>query len=280
MSVVEAQVRVHHPCPYCDISCEFPRSLLLLWCDNRRDIFLVSAPDESELREVLAAFRDSFHARALVVDGKDALVAIPDFEWAEPPSVTGLARKTGVWVLHPVIYFGGTETYRLMAPSKRELNDLVSRVRRLGDVEIRSVTDRGTLERVRDLPTASVHFFEGLTDQQARSLVAAFESGLFDVPARTSWDNVARGQGLSRSTFGEHLRKGQLRLLTNSYPSLKARSGQAAEPLLLPATPARHPPARRPLQGTRSPDGEAGVSRDTPRDERYSFATTRGRRAP
>jgi predicted DNA binding protein len=252
MTVVDAHVRVHHPCPYCDISVEFPRTLLLLWCDNRRDVFLVSAPDVSELRHVVAALRESFHARALLVDGNDALVTVPDFEWAEPPSVTGLARKTGVWVLHPVVYFDGRETYRFVAPRKLELNRLITRMRRVGEVEILSLSGRAGLASVRDLPTAAVHFFEGLTERQARSLVAAYEGGLFDVPAKARWDDVARREGLSRSTFGEHLRKGQLRLLANSHGSLKARLRAAEPPVVLPSTAPARRFRRLPMQGTRA----------------------------
>jgi predicted DNA binding protein len=251
MTVVDAHVRVHHPCPYCDVSVEFPHTLLLLWCDNRRDVFLVSSPDPSELRRVVSALRDAFHARCLVMDGKDALVTVPDFEWASPPSVTGLARKSGVWVLHPVVYYEGTETYRLLAPSKLELNRLITRVRRLGDVEILSVSGRAGLDAVRDIPAGTVHFFEGLTDRQIRALVAAYEGGLLDVPARTNWSEVARREGLSRSTFGEHLRKGQLRLLANSHASLKARIGGSAPPVMLPATTSVRRGRRTPLRGIR-----------------------------
>ncbi|MGC1583257.1 MAG: helix-turn-helix domain-containing protein, partial [Candidatus Acidiferrales bacterium] len=162
------------------------------------------------------------------------------------------ARKVGVWVLHPVVYFDGKETYRFLAPRKLELNRLVSRMRRLGEVELLSVSDRQRLDSVRDLPEASVHFFEGLTDRQARSLVAAYEGGLFDVPARTRWNEIARRQGLSRSTFGEHLPKGQLRLLANSIVSLKARVGADEESTVLSATGPARRVTRTPLQGTQS----------------------------
>ncbi len=239
MAVVDAHVRVRHPCPYCDISVAFPRTLLLLWCDNGRDVFLVSSPDEPELRRVLATLRRRLHARSLLVDGWDAVVMVRDFRWNSPPSVTGLARKTAVWVLPPVLYFDGRETYRFVAPSKRELYRLVTRLRLLGEVELLSVSGRMTFGEVRDLPVASVHFFEGLTDRQARALVAAYEGGLLDVPARGRWSEVARREGLSRSTFGEHLRKGQRRLLLNSYAALRARLGPAEPPVVLPALGAR-----------------------------------------
>lgn len=251
MSVIDAQVRVHHPCPYCDVSVEFPRTLLLLWCDNGRDVFLVSSPDTAELQQVLSALRAAFHARVIIVDGKEAIVHVPDFAWADPPSVTGLARRTGVWVLHPVLYFDGKETYRFLTSRKSELTGLIERVRRLGDVEILSVSEHTDLGGVRDRAATSIHLFEGLTPRQARSLVAAYEGGLFDVPARSRWEEVAHREGLSRSTFGEHLRKGQLRLLANSYAALKARARHVEAPVVLPTTSPPPGAHRNPLRGFR-----------------------------
>ena len=234
MPVVDARIRVQHPCPYCDLSERFPRTLLLLWCDNRRDTFLLSSPEVGELRAVMTALRRSFHARELLVEGTSALLEVPDFEWPDPPSVTGLARRGGVWVLPPVVYADGKETYRLLSPTRTRLNRLIQRLRRLGAVEILSLSDRAGLDNVRDFPTASVHFFEGLSPRQIRSLVAAHDAGLLEIPARSRWAEVARREGLSRSTFGEHLRKAQLRILRNSYAMLRART-KASAPIVLPA---------------------------------------------
>ena len=235
MAIVDAAIRVHHPCPYCDVSVAFPRTLLLLWCDNRRDIFLVSAPDRAELGEVTRILRRRFHARPLLSEGRLEVLELPDFEWKSPPSVTGIARRFRVWVMHPVLYLDGAETYRFVAPSRAILSRMVTRLRRMGDVELLAVSERAGLEPSRDQATASVHLLEGLTDSQARSLVAAYDGGLLNVPARGSWSAVAARVGLSRSTFGEHLRKGQLRLLKNSYAALKVRAGALERPIFLPA---------------------------------------------
>jgi len=251
--VVDARLRIQHPCPYCDVSVEFPRTLLLLWCDNRRDTFLVSSPDAEELAQVLRRLRRGFRARPLLREGSVAIVVVPEFEWAEPPSVTRLARRAGLWVLPPVLYADGRETYRILAPARARLHRLLDRLRRLGDVELLSVTERSGLESVREIPSGAVHFFEGLTPHQVRAMTAAVEAGLLEIPARTNWAEVARGQGLARSTFGEHLRKGQRRLLENSYATLKARERDESKPVLLRAFTAsahtrlrRRPPLRAP----------------------------------
>ena len=264
VAIVDAHLRVRHPCPYCELSERFPQSVLLLWCDNRRDTFLVSSPDPAELRRLTAAMRRGYRARLLLEDGSNALLELPDFEWPSPPSVTGLARRTGVWVLPPVVYAGGRETYRLVAPSRERLGRLLRRVRRLGEVEILSLSGRTGLESVRDFPTASVHFFEGLSERQTRALVAAHDGGLLEIPARSRWEDVARREGLSRSTFGEHLRKAQLRLLENSYALLRARALTVREPPVV--LPALGPPERaaRPPGRARAPAARrAGSARRT-----------------
>jgi predicted DNA binding protein len=247
MPIVDARVRVDHPCPYGDLSRRFPASLLLLWCDNRRDTMLLSCPDGEELERLATALRREHRARIALLAPPEALAELPDFEWKSPPSVTGLARRGGVWVLPPVVYSDGRETYRLIAPTRARLNALIHRLRRLGEVEILSVADRAGLGTVRDYPTASVHFFEGLTSRQTRALIAAHDAGLLEVPARGRWETVANAEGLSRSTFGEHLRKAQLRLLRNSYALLRARSASVERgPVVLPALRSgRRPPRRK-----------------------------------
>jgi predicted DNA binding protein len=202
-------------------------------------VFLVSSPSQRELKAVLRRFRSSFKGRALLTDGEDALVVLPLFEWRYPPSVTGIARKIGVFVLPPVLYADGRETYRVLAPGREVLRRFLLRLRRLGDVELLSVTSRGSLQSIRELPLGSIHFLEGLTQRQTSALIRAFDEGLLDVPARDRWDGAARREGLSRSTFGEHLRKGQWRLVANAYAGLKSRVAQEPEPVLLPKLPPR-----------------------------------------
>lgn len=223
MPLVDAHLRVRHPCPYCDLSVAFPRSLLLLWLDNRRDTILVCSPDAGELRRLLTELRRRFHASELLREELSALVVVPDFEWKDPPSVTSLARRGGVWALPPVVYADGRETYRLLSQTKGRLQALIRRLRRLGEAELLSVSEHASLAHVRDFPTASVHFFEGLTAPQLRALVTAHEHGLLEIPARSSWTSAAAAQGVGRSTYGEHLRKAQLRILANSASLLRAR---------------------------------------------------------
>ena len=109
----------------------------------------------------------------------------------------------------------------MIAPSKNRLRECVSLLRLSGKVEILSIRSRETADTFKDLGILPVPVLEGLTEKQIEVLISAHESGVFAIPARTKMDDVAKKLGMSRSTYGEHLRKAVNTLMDNSYPMLK-----------------------------------------------------------
>lgn len=280
MPFLDVRLRVQHPCPYCDLSVAFPRTLMLLWGENRRDVLLLSSPSSDELGRVLQAIEEAMRGKCLARDGAEALVALRDYLWDDPPAVTRLAENQGMWVLPPTMYFAGKETYHFVAPSRASLKALTDQLRRVGEVELLSVRSDVPLSSVRDVPASGVHFFEGLTDRQARSLLAALEQGLLDVPARAGWDQVARSQGLSRSTFGEHLRKAQHRIISNSYAALKTRVDGSAAPEVLTSLGSEPRDGSSPLKGAQETEAlqEQLLGSAAPSSWRLLPPSERGRR--
>jgi predicted DNA binding protein len=69
------------------------------------------------------------------------------------------------------------------------------------------------------VPTESI--LAGLTDKQVEMLCEAFSLGYFEQPAKVTAEELARKAGVSRSTFTEHLRKAEAKILTNLFPILK-----------------------------------------------------------
>ncbi len=227
MAILDTHLRVQHPCPYCDFSGEHPETEIALWCGTWSDVFQVTAREPAHLRAVLREMRERFRTRDVAADGRSAIAMTRETRWDDPPAVTRIADACGVVVLPPIVYLGGWETYRVVSTGSAPLRRFLARVLRIGKVELLSNRHREGLDAFRDLGTVPVHLFEGLTDRQVHALVSAVEGGLFDVPATGELAGVARREGLSRSTFGEHLRKAQTRIVRNSYPLLKLRDGGA-----------------------------------------------------
>lgn len=229
MAFLESRIRVRHPCPYCNLSVVFPDVQMDLWTSTRSDVFHVTAPNRERLRDALSTMRDTIGARRITYGESSALVVTHRAQWDFPPSVTGIADRYGIWLVPPVMYHGGWETYRALSPTQSALRRFIAEVRRVGTVEVLSHRSQDRLDGIRSLGTVPVHFFEGLTERQVHILVSAIESGLFELPARETMDRVAARLGLSRSTYGEHLRKAEAQILRNAYPLLKLRDQMATQ---------------------------------------------------
>jgi len=229
------------------LSVAFPDVELALWTSTQSDVFHVAAPSPADLQRVLRAMLETIGARRITQEGTSALVVTHQARWTYPPSVTKIADRRGLWVVPPTIYFGGWETYRVVSPTIAALRRFVADVKKTGQVEVLSHRARDQLDRIHSLTTIPVHLFEGLTDRQVHVLVSALEGGLFELPAREKMDRVAARAGVSRSTFGEHLRKAEMQILRNSYPFLKLRD-QSAESAPRPS-----------LRRTQGPAGESPV---------------------
>jgi predicted DNA binding protein len=126
-------------------------------------------------------------------------------------------------LIPPITFHDGWETHRLVSREQESLRRMVEAVERWGEIEVLSQRRCEHSELIKDMYVVPTHFIDGLTPRQVNVMVNSYEAGLFDVPARAKMEDVARQCGLSRSTFGEHLRKGQLQVMQNLYPLLKLR---------------------------------------------------------
>ena len=247
MPFLETRVRVQHPCPYGDLSVAFPSVEMAQWTSTRNDVFHVNATSSLELQRLLRTMRETIGAKRIAEHGSSALVVTHQALWDYPPSVTGIADRRGLWLLPPTTYLGGWETYHSISPNIASLRRFVAEVKKLGPVEMLSHRAREQLESIGSLGTVPVHLFEGLTERQIHVVVTAIEGGLFELPAKQTMDRVAAREGLSRSTFGEHLRKAETQILRNSYAFLKLRDQRSEAE--------KRPPIRR----TQGSAGESPV---------------------
>lgn len=231
MPFFETRARIQHPCPFCDLSVAFPTARMALWCNRTGEVLHVEAPDGRTKDAVLEAVRERLGVEAMFDEEGHAFTVTRTCACNPAKSVSGVAESAGLWVLHPITMLGGFETYRLIAPSQEDVREFVAGVQKIGSIEILSHRPRERLDWTHSLEMAPAHLFDGLTDRQARALLLAYENGLLNVPSEAGLDDIAKREGVARSTFGEHLRKAQQRLISNAYPFLKLHAGaNAARP--------------------------------------------------
>ncbi len=120
--------------------------------------------------------------------------------------------------LHPAIFTGGWEWYRLIAFSEKDAKSFFSDLDKTCEVEI---TSKKTVEQasVRDTFVISTsNLLGGLTGNQTQALLLALNSGYYAVPKKTTTEDVASKLGLPRTTFEERLRKAESKVLQSVAP--------------------------------------------------------------
>ncbi len=223
---LETRVEVRHTCCFSRFSSMFPRSKMALWSPGSADVLRVDSPDPQELLDVLRAARRDLRARDVEQGRTDAIMFLPcQTSWHRSPSVAAIADRNGVWLLLPIVFRDGAETYRVIAPNRTLLRRFLNDLKGTSRIVVLSHRTRGQFSAA-DLGAPAVELLEGVTSRQQETLAIAFEGGLLEIPARRTMDSMARLQGVSRSTFGEHLRKAQGRLLRNVYPLLESSRRQ------------------------------------------------------
>lgn len=78
-------------------------------------------------------------------------------------------------------------------------------------------------------PRAEEDFFASLTPRQRDTFTAAMELGYYEVPRRTTHEELADELGVARSTVGEHLRKIEARALSTLAPARFTSTAERAE---------------------------------------------------
>jgi len=143
-----------------------------------------------------------------------------------------------VWEPHeavdapPAIFQDGWGYFRLIAFDEVRTRDLFKDFNKRGPTE---------LIRKRELPLSVLpssiwvnSLFGDLTSKQSDALLKAHRYGYYSSPRDVTTENIARSLGVSRSTYEEHLRKAENRIMGNLIPYLQLFSSGEKRPDKMP----------------------------------------------
>ncbi len=217
MALYEARMQVVHDCPYSRIARMYPEVTIAMWCNSHSHVYEVSAPDEQTLALVEKELAKNASRHETVREGNLARMITRDCDCT--PGVASIISQEGLWSEEPVIYRGGWENYHVIGHDREAFGRTVKRIEREGGTvnlqSLRPLKLRGAAD---DMLMTTSTLLAGLTEKQIEVLALASANGYFDRPAKVGLDELAKRAGLSRSTYAEHLRKAEGKLLDNVCP--------------------------------------------------------------
>lgn len=124
----------------------------------------------------------------------------------------------------PSVFLGGWGYFRLITFEEENLRPLFRELNSLGATEL-----LGRRAVSLDMLPGSVwisSLFPELTDRQKDAVLRAHQYGYYVSPRRVTTDSIAKTMGVSRSTFEDHLRKGENRIIATIIPYLRLFTGR------------------------------------------------------
>ena len=215
-------LKLEHELPFSNLSKAYPHVNMSRWCNREVDILEAESRGasiddfEAGLKNVVKELGASLiHVHKY---SKSALEAVVKCKCAASNSSISIVEASNCIPIMPVTYDGGFEHVKLFAFTK---DDQKAAIDNLGSISKVTIEQRGQLERhsARPAMTVSVdNFLDSLTTKQLLALVEAIEMGYYAMPKRATVDEIASRLKMPRSTFEEHLRKAEVKVMRNMRP--------------------------------------------------------------
>lgn len=219
----DVSLKLDHSFPFSNLSKEFPGASIQRWCNLQVDILEIefaSAEDAAGLEPRLRTMLKTVGARLIRVNrySPKNLEAVIGCKCAVDNSTVAIIEWAGCIPVMPVNYKAGLEYFRLLAFTKESLDEAISKLSRVSTVVVESKAVV-TRESARGAITVPVDEFLGtLTRKQLSAFITALQMGYYAMPKGATIDEIATRQGMKRSTYEEHLRKAELKILQAVRP--------------------------------------------------------------
>lgn len=224
MTVLEATFRLQHDCQFNDLSRQHPDLVMSSWCNNEMDVLEITAGSPAELEALtndLKSMERKLKTRILRKSNSSRNVQLVIQHCGcenVPAPVSPVFERNNCLEIQPAVYREGWEYYRLIAFGEKDLHRVFSTLERYCNLEVISKKPVNSASLKGSMLVSTGTLFAGLTRKQVQALIFAVENGYYQVPKRVTTEEIATKLRLPRTTFEEHLRKAEAKVIRSMAP--------------------------------------------------------------
>lgn len=222
--MLQATLTVAHGCALCSLTEECPDARIAAWCNYHHDALEITIRDGgSKCLDALWKIAPGASVRQDPADPRRYHALFPCIHERSEGGVQAYAEEYHCIALSPIVYENGWETHRLVAWDDAAFRGLYDQLVSRFPVKVRSKRRlRGSLFEHSMILSAN-DILGDLTERQMGALEAAVLGGYYDVPRQTRVQDLADQADTPRTTFQEHLQKGEAKLIQSVAPLLGLR---------------------------------------------------------
>ena len=224
--------KLQHDCPYCNFSRDHPSAAISHWCNWSRDVLEIthggpkSTHEQLAIRQMLKNIGSKVIRTSRAASNLQVVLQHCACDKLPPPTLPTIEKRNCL-NLQPMIYTGGYEWYRVMAFSERDMKQLFRDLERHCTVEVTSRRSVSEESIHTDSLVSTASLLGGLTRKQANALLVALDNGYFNLPRSATAVELAQRLGVPRTSFVDHLRKAQNKIIRGVGPYLRLRPAEA-----------------------------------------------------
>jgi predicted DNA binding protein len=237
MSLYETSIRVKHECPYREISERHPDLTIREWPLSDCQVLEITSertPTDDlldEISQIGTVLHESEDDNGYHVVTQSCLCSLDQ-------SIVERFEEHNCLYQSPTIYRQGWEHYTVVAFDSEDIRALLGDLRSDREIELLSKTSISESQIPHSMLAPANQLFENITDRQLAALQLALERGYYEQPRDTSLRDLADQTAVARSTYEEHLRKAENKLLTNAGQFLRLVTATSTnDPLEVAETP-------------------------------------------
>lgn len=217
----EIVYRAHRDSFYCNLSEKYPSFKMFFWCDEVNEVLEIVVDDPEEYRSVLEEFR--YYENEIMETSSDERrvhIIVKKCTCASDNSVLMHIGNLDMLHIFPSVVEDGYEFHRVIAFRHEKFAELTERLEsNRYDINVmRMVPYKGILAS--SLSLAADTLISGLTEKQLDSLLIAHRHGYYQIPRKSDIQTITRREALARTTYQEHLRKAENKLMDALVPYL------------------------------------------------------------
>jgi predicted DNA binding protein len=219
----EIFAELDHHCTISDLSARFPSANFQFWDNVQRGYLEIKTKNPDELYPMNLELRklergDTFTILQKKVNSKGELSALVSFEHESKGSSVSLVGECGCFLVFPLVIIGGREFLHILAFDKGASGRLMKAFNAEGTARIererRINFDMSGLSSVMPL----INPIADLTSKQVTALATSMRYGYYERPRHTSTGKIASAVKVPRTTFQDHRKKAETKLLNALAP--------------------------------------------------------------
>jgi hypothetical protein len=221
MSLFEVVFRARYENPLSVITKDNPSVKIFQWCNDQHDIMELIMPKQEDYGQIRNEMSKAMEIVDEIHNGANTHVITKMCSCGGPSTVQNYLGDPSLLLIPPITYENGWENLRLIAFRHESVKKLLTTLRGDGfEVEIlRKKPFDGYIASSLTLTTDAL--FSGLTEKQVHALLTAFAQGYFRFPRGSDLQTIASKEKISRTTFLEHLKKAENKIITALIPHIQ-----------------------------------------------------------